>query len=99
MKTTKKNQSQFLLYKGKPFVRCGDVIYYGNLSDPFVVKFELKDKSENGSITIANKVVVQLIDTSPDLSNKKKIVKTSEKDGLYPAIDIANVWLERFLTV
>ena len=36
-----------------------------------------------------------MINMDDDISNSKKIVKISEKSGLYPALDIANIWLER----
>ena len=35
-------KSTFFSYKGKPLVRCGDVIYYGDMKDKFVVKLEIK---------------------------------------------------------
>lgn len=28
---------KFLEYKGKPLVRCGKTIYYGNMNDPYVI--------------------------------------------------------------
>ena len=34
-------------YKGKPLVRCGDVIYYGDMRDKYVVKLEIKSKKES----------------------------------------------------
>ena len=99
LKNEKKIVSEFPLYKGKPFIRCKDVIYYGNMSDPFVVKFEIKEKTQQGDINISNKIIVQLLETITNLSGKKKIVKSSEKNSLYDAVDIANVWLERSLNV
>ena len=32
-----KKKSEFLTYKGKPLVRKGNTLYYGNMSDKFVV--------------------------------------------------------------
>ena len=34
----------FPMYKGKPLVRCGDVIYYGSMKDKYVIKMEVKTK-------------------------------------------------------
>ena len=36
-------KSTFFSYKGKPLVRCGDVIYYGDMKDKFVVKLMSTD--------------------------------------------------------
>ena len=50
-----------------------------------------------GDLEVANKVIIQLLNTDPTLRARKQIVKTSERDGLYAAIDIADAWLERAL--
>ena len=41
-------KSTFFSYKGKPLVRCGDVIYYDEMKDKFVVKLEIKSKQNSG---------------------------------------------------
>ena len=35
--------------------------------------------------------------TDPSIRSRKQIVKSSEKPGLYLALDIADVWLSRAL--
>mgnify|MGYP007113478778 CR=1 FL=1 len=32
----------FLTYKGKPLVRCGKTIYYGDMADPFVACLQVQ---------------------------------------------------------
>ena len=90
-------KSEFSTYKGKPLVRCGDELYYGDMSDPYVIRMQIKSKKEAGDLEIADKVVVQLMATDPNLSPRKQLVKSSEKQGLYLAMDIADIWLERAL--
>lgn len=94
-KTTKKASSPFLLYKGKPLVRCGNIIYYGSLSDKYVVKMEVKSSDPSDDLQISSRVTVEMMATDTSVSNSKKILKVSEKNGLYNAIDIAEVWLKR----
>ena len=48
-------------------------------------------------VEVASKVSIQLINTDPDVSIREKIVKSSEKKGLYAALDIAEIWLNRAL--
>ena len=48
-------------------------------------------------LDVASKVSVQLQLTDPDLKSRDRVVKKSEKDSLYAAMDIATVWLNRAL--
>ena len=90
-------EKEFSTYKGKPLVRCGDELYYGSMDQRFVIRMQIKTKKEVNGLEIADKVAIQLLCTDPDLSPRKQLVKSSEKTGLYVALDIADVWLERAL--
>ena len=93
----KKTKQEFSTYKGIPLVRCGDELYYGNMQDPFVIRMQIKTKKDVGGIEVADKVAIQLMATDPELSPRKQLVKSSEKNGLYLAMDIAEIWLDRAL--
>lgn len=97
MADKKKAEQEFQTYKGRPLVRCGDEIYYGNMSDPFVIKLIIKSKKALGETELADKITIQLLSTDPDLSPRRQLVKTSEKSGMFLAMDIADIWLERAL--
>ena len=91
-------KSKFLEYKGKPLVRSGKTIYYGNMSDPYVICINIISEDDNiDDLKISGKVAIQLLNTDPDVSPKEKIVKKSEKVGLFNALDLGAVWLERAL--
>lgn len=90
-------KEKFLEYKGKPLVRCDKTIYYGNMSDPYVICLNVLDSKDIEDLKVSGKVVIQLINTDPDVSPKEKIVKKSEKNGLFNALDLGAVWLERAL--
>ncbi len=92
-----KVKNDFLTYKGKPLVRNGDIIYYGNMSDDYVIMMRITSKKEFEGLDLAAKVTVQLLKTDPDASAKERIIKTSEKKGLFAAMDIAEIWLDRAL--
>ena len=89
----------FLEYKDKPLVRSGNIIYYGNSNDKFIVKMNIKEsiKDKKSSLNISSNIDVQLIDNSKGFY-QQKVVKTSSKDNLCVALDIADIWLERALT-
>lgn len=90
-------EKEFFTYKGKPLVRCGDEIYYGSMEDKYVIRLQIKSKKEENGLEIADKIAIQLLCTDPDLSPRKQLVKSSEKNGFYLAMDIADIWLERAL--
>ena len=84
----------FLTYKGKPLVRCGKTIYYGDMADPFVACLQVQSDKD---IKLSDKVLIQIINTDPEVGPKEKIVKKSEKEGIFNALDLGAVWLQREL--
>ena len=49
-------------------------------------------------LDVATKVSVQLQLTDASIKSRDRIVKKAEKDGLYSAMDVAVVWLDRALS-
>ncbi len=94
----KENTQTFPTYRGHPLVRCGDVIYYGSMKDKYVVKLEIKNKKRVKDMEVADRVSIQLMYTDSSNLSRKQIVKSSEKNGLYLAMDIADAWLTRALS-
>ena len=90
-------KDKFLLYKGRPMVRCGKTIYYGNMSDKYVVMLQILSTKPFKDMEVPDRVLVQLMDTDPHVRIRDRIVKKTEKDGLYNAIDVGAIWLERAL--
>ena len=92
-----KTKSKFLMYKGKPLVRKGNTIYYGFMNQSHVVMLTILSTKKVNDVDIANKVRIQLIATDITLNPMDAMVKTSEKSGLFEALDLASIWLERAL--
>ncbi len=92
-----KKKSPFLMYKGRPLVRKGNTLYYGNMSDPFVIMMQITSTKKVQELDVANKVTVQLMSTDPNARPRERIVKKSEKNGLYDAMDVGSIWLDRAL--
>ena len=90
-------ESKFLEYKGKPLVRKGNEIYYGDMSESFVIRFEILSYKKEGKLDIADKVSIKLLDSNTDLDMKDRVKKESEKDNLFDALDLGFTWLERSL--
>jgi hypothetical protein len=87
----------FLTYKGRPLVRSKDVVYYGNPADKYIVMIKINSSKEVGGVEVADKVTVQMISSDQDVPAKDRIIKKSEKAGLYAALDIGAIWLDRAL--
>ncbi len=85
---------EFMTYKGKPFVRSKNEIYYGDMSESHVVKFTILSVDENDEPTRIN---VQLLKSNTELADKERIVKESTKSTMFEALDVGFVWLERTL--
>lgn len=87
-----------LSYKGHPLRRKDNLIYYGSMADKYIIMLQIMDTKKSGDLDMASKVAVQLQLTDPDLKSRDRVVKKTEKDSLYAAMDVASVWLERMLT-
>jgi len=87
--------SDFFSYKGYPLVRNGNTIYYGNMSDEFVVMIQILKTEKLGDLEVATKVKVLRMLTDESLPANERITKSADKEGLYDALDIANAWLSR----
>lgn len=87
-----------LSYKGHPLRRKDNLIYYGTMAEKYIIMLQILSTQNVNGLEMANKVSVQLQLTDPDLKSRDRVVKKSEKDSLYAAMDVAAVWLDRALS-
>lgn len=78
-------------------MRKENIIYYGSMSDKYIIMMQILETKTMKDLSVATRVAVQLQQTSPNVSQREKIVKKTEKDGLWNAMDIASIWLNRAL--
>ena len=78
-------------------MRKDNLIYYGSMADPYIVMMQVLETKTVGGEEIASKVSVQLQLTDPNVRSRDRVTKRSEKDGIYSALDVGSVWLERAL--
>ena len=88
-----------LSYKGHPLRRKDNLIYYGSMADKYIIMLQVMETKKVDDLDVATKVAVQLQLTDPDLKSRDPVVKKTEKDSLYAALDVASVWLERMRCV
>ena len=90
-------EEKVLTYKGHPLMRKDNLIYYGSMADSHIVMLQVLESKKQADMDIATRVSVQLQLTDPAAKSRDRIVKKSEKNGLYAALDVGCVWLERAL--
>ena len=91
------DENAVLMYKGRPLMRKDNMVYYGSMADSHIVMLQILETKKLNDTDIATRVSVQLQLTDPSVRSRDRIVKKSEKDGFYTALDLGCVWLERAL--
>ena len=95
-----------LMYKGRPLRRKDNILYYGSMSDKYIIMMQIlgtkpvqpaEGASSSEALNVATKVSIQLQLTDPSVKSRDRVVNKSEKTSLYAAMDLASVWLERAL--
>ncbi len=87
--------SDFLTYKDKPLVRKGNTIYFGEMTEKFVVRLEILSSHKEGDLEVADKIKVELIKN--DSEKLDNVTKSTEKNGFAEAMQFATTWLDRAL--
>lgn len=86
-----------LTYKGKPLVRQGNFLFYGLPTDKYMLFMNILESKNDGDLSVASKVLVQIQSTDDSVSYNEKIVKQCEKSSFFDAFEIGMIWLEREL--
>ena len=86
-----------LLYKGKPLVRQGQYLFYGDPEDKAILFMNILETRKEGDLNVASKVLVQIQRTDDDLGFNEKGIKQCEKKSFYDAFEIGTIWLDREL--
>lgn len=81
---------EFVEYKGRPIVRQGDDIFYGDLSEKYYVYMMIMSdkKSPKSDKEVPGTIMVQLLDSQTKKPEKQKIT-----NGLAEAFEFAEAWL------
>lgn len=87
-----KEISEYTVYCGKPLVKNGNIICYGNPSKKAVLVLTVLTTKDFHGKEIPDMIFVQVQDTKTG-----EILKQSEKYGLYEALDLGKVWLDKEL--
>lgn len=87
-----------LIYKDHPLRRKDNLVYYGSMADKYIIMMQILSTKKVKDLDVADKVSVQLQLTDPDLRSRDRVVKKSEKEDLFAALDLGATWLDRALS-
>ncbi|MBQ4518564.1 MAG: hypothetical protein II997_08280 [Clostridia bacterium] len=92
-----KKAKECLLYEGKPLLRDGNVLYYGDFNENFITRFTITETKKIQDLEVASKVNIELLEKHGDDIKSARLTKKAERDSLYAALDIGVYWLEDIL--
>ncbi|MBR1528955.1 MAG: hypothetical protein IJ642_06605 [Oscillospiraceae bacterium] len=81
-----------MMYKNYPLVRKGNEMYFGYMSDPYVVYLKVENSQKQQDIVVSKSI--KFYQLSTDFNNPLP-VQNAERDNLYEALDVALAWLKR----
>ena len=83
--------NEYLEYKGRPLVRQGEELFYGDLSEKYYIYMMVMSEKDAQGNEIPDMIMVQLCDSATKRPEKQMVVK-----GLKDAFEFASAWLDRF---
>ncbi|MEE0836020.1 MAG: hypothetical protein U0M08_06390 [Clostridia bacterium] len=93
-------KTKYLVFRGKPLIREKNAICYGSMSDKYILfmlilSTKKPESMEDSDREIPDAVLVQILDTDTSKPPHERVVKQFNKNGLYDAMDVGLVWLDK----
>ena len=86
----------YVTYKNRPLIREGNIICYGKPTDPVMLIMTVLTTKKVAGVEVSDQIFIQL-QTTPSNENGITVLKQTEKNGLFEALDIGTIWLDREL--
>ena len=84
---------KYLEYKGRPLVREGDTICYGDMNEKCVLILEILSYRKEDGKDLPDNVFIQVVDAK----NQTNILRQGSEKGLFEAFELGLIWLEHEL--
>ena len=84
---------KYLEYKGRPLVREGDTICYGDMNEKCVLILEILSYKKEDGKDLPDNVFIQVVDAK----NQTNILRQGSEKGLFEAFELGLIWLEHEL--
>ena len=82
----------YTMYRGKPLVRQGAQLCWGDLKDKYVLVLGIMTQKKVSGHDIPDQILIQILSTAD-----KKVVRFGTKNGLFEAFEYGSAWLEQEL--
>jgi len=95
-------QGSYTIYRNMPLVREGNLIYYGDMDNKYVlfmmILTEKEVKTPSGkTVKVPENILGQILLTDPSVAEADRMVKMfTDKQGLFAALDFGISQLERY---
>ncbi|MBE6534604.1 MAG: hypothetical protein E7678_06535 [Ruminococcaceae bacterium] len=86
-------EGKYLEYKGRPLVREGDTICYGDMNEKCILILEILSYKKEDGKELPDNIFIQVVESK----NQTNILRQGSKQGLFEAFDLGLVWLEHEL--
>ena len=84
---------QYLEYLGKPLVREGDTICYGDMNEKCILIMEILSYKDKDNQKLPDKIMIQIIDSK----DPNHIIRQGSYNGLHDAFSMGLIWLDQAL--
>ena len=84
---------EYLEYLGKPLVREGDTICYGDMNEKCILIMEILSYKDKDNQKLPDKVMIQILDSK----NPNRIIRQGSYSGLHDAFSMGLIWLDQAL--
>ncbi len=85
-------QGEYVIYRGKPLVREGNMILYGDMEDAYCLQLmiltEKEVKAGEETVMVPDAIIAQVLSTDASKPFAQRLEKQYQKNGLYEALDI-----------
>ncbi len=90
-------ERESLIYRGKPLIRDGNVLYYGDFNENFITRFTILESEKVNDLDMATKITIELLEKNGEDISTAKLTKKAERKSMWAALDIGIYWLEDIL--
>lgn len=90
-------ERESLIYRGKPLIRDGNVLYYGDFNENFITRFTILESEKVNDLDMAKKITIELLEKHGSDISTAKLTKKAERTSMWAALDIGVYWLEDIL--
>lgn len=86
-------EGKYLEYKGRPLVREGDTLCYGDMNEKCILILEILTYKKEDGKDLPDNIFIQVVDSQ----NQTNILRQGSKQGLFEAFELGLIWLEHEL--